>query len=64
MVVKTGKEAVAVQSRPATSFSWMPDARMDGFEATSIIRDAGIGGGHTPIIALTAHAMAGTANAV
>jgi CheY-like chemotaxis protein len=62
VAVKTGKEAVTVwKGQPCDVILMdvqMPD--MDGFEATSIIREAErISGGHTPIIALTAHAMAG-----
>ena len=62
VVVKTGKEAVAVWKRQPFDVILMDVQmpEMDGFEATSIIREAErISGGHTPIIALTAHAMAG-----
>jgi len=61
-IAQNGKEAVAAHS--AETFDLvlmdvqMPE--MDGFEATAAIRrqDA-IGGIHTPIIAMTAHAMKG-----
>jgi CheY-like chemotaxis protein len=60
--VNTGKEAVALwKCQPFDVILMdvqMPE--MDGFEATSAIREAErLSGGHTPIIALTAHAMAG-----
>jgi CheY-like chemotaxis protein len=63
VVVKTGKEAVAIWKRQPFDVILMDVQmpEMDGFEATSIIREAEriSSGGHTPIIALTAHAMAG-----
>jgi len=62
VVVKTGKEAVAVWKRQPFDVILMDVQmpEMDGFEATSSIREAErITGGHTPIIALTAHAMTG-----
>jgi CheY-like chemotaxis protein len=62
VVVKTGKEAVAVWKRQPFDVILMDVQmpEMDGFEATSIIREVErVTGGHTPIIALTAHAMTG-----
>jgi two-component system, sensor histidine kinase and response regulator len=60
VVVKTGKEALAVWQREPFDLILMDVQmpEMDGFEATSAIRAAErIKGGHTPIIAMTAHAM-------
>jgi CheY-like chemotaxis protein len=62
VVAKTGKEALAVWKREPFDVVLMDVQmpEMDGFEATSAIREAErITGGHTPIIAMTAHAMAG-----
>jgi two-component system, sensor histidine kinase and response regulator len=62
VVARTGKEALAAWTRERFDIIFMdvqmPD--MDGFEATGAIRQAErLKGGHTPIIAMTAHAMAG-----
>jgi two-component system, sensor histidine kinase and response regulator len=62
VVAKTGKEALAVWKREPFDVILMDVQmpEMDGFEATSAIREAErITGGHTPIIAMTAHAMTG-----
>jgi PAS domain S-box-containing protein len=62
VAVKTGNEAVALWKRQPFDIILMDVQmpEMDGFEATSIIREAErLNGGHIPIIALTAHAMAG-----
>ena len=62
VVVKTGKEALAAWKREPFDVILMDVQmpEMDGFEATSAIREAErLTGGHTPIIALTAHAMTG-----
>jgi two-component system sensor histidine kinase/response regulator len=62
MVVKTGKEALAAWKRESFDVILMDVQmpEMDGFEATSAIREAErITGGHTRIIAMTAHAMTG-----
>jgi two-component system sensor histidine kinase/response regulator len=62
VVVKTGKEALAAWKRASFDVILMDVQmpEMDGFEATSAIREAErITGGHIPIIAMTAHAMTG-----
>jgi two-component system, sensor histidine kinase and response regulator len=62
VVVKTGKEALAAWKRESFDVILMDVQmpEMDGFEATSAIREAErITGGHTRIIAMTAHAMTG-----
>jgi len=61
-VTKTGKEALAAWEREPFDLILMDIQmpEMDGFEATAAIREAErIKGGHTPIVAMTAHAMAG-----
>ena len=61
VVVPNGKEAVAAYgSQPFDVIlmdAQMPE--MDGFEATAAIREREAPGTHTPIVALTAHAMMG-----
>jgi PAS domain S-box-containing protein len=62
VVTKTGKEALAAWEREPFDLVLMDIqmSEMDGFEATAAIREAErIKGGHTPIVAMTAHAMAG-----
>ena len=65
VVVENGRLAVelAAQQRFDLIPMDLQMPRMDGFEATARIRAAetaaGEGGGHIPIIALTAHAMRG-----
>jgi two-component system, sensor histidine kinase and response regulator len=62
VLAKTGKEALAAWEREPFDLILM-DVQMpelDGFEATAAIREAErIKGGHTPIVAMTAHAMEG-----
>ncbi len=62
-IVNNGQEAVAAFARRQFDLVLMDIQMpvMDGFEATQAIRDLGknSGGRHTPIIALTAHAMTG-----
>jgi two-component system, sensor histidine kinase and response regulator len=62
VVAKTGKEALAAWQRARFDLILMDIQmpEMDGFEATAAIREVErIKGGHTPIVAMTAHAMAG-----
>jgi two-component system, sensor histidine kinase and response regulator len=62
VVAKTGKEALAAWTREPFDLILMDVSmpEMDGFEATAAIRSAErLKGGHTPIIAMTAHAMEG-----
>jgi CheY-like chemotaxis protein len=62
VVARTGKEALAAWTREPFDLILMDVQmpEMDGFEATAAIRAAERSkGGHTPIIAMTAHAMAG-----
>jgi two-component system, sensor histidine kinase and response regulator len=62
VVTKTGKEALAAWEREPFDLILMDIQmpEMDGFEATAAIREAErIKGGHIPIVAMTAHAMAG-----
>jgi two-component system sensor histidine kinase/response regulator len=62
VVARNGKEALAAWTREPFDLILMDVQmpEMDGFEATAAIREAErIKGGHTPIIAMTAHAMAG-----
>jgi two-component system, sensor histidine kinase and response regulator len=62
VVARTGKEALAAWTREPFDIILMDVQmpEMDGFEATAAIRAAErLKGGHTPIIAMTAHAMAG-----
>ena len=62
VIAKTGKEALAAWTREPLDLILMDVQmpEMDGFEATAAIREAErLKGGHTPIIAMTAHAMAG-----
>ncbi|MGH8064895.1 MAG: response regulator [Candidatus Entotheonellia bacterium] len=62
VVARTGKEALAAWNREPFDLILMDVQmpEMDGFETTAAIREAErIKGGHTPIIAITAHAMAG-----
>jgi two-component system, sensor histidine kinase and response regulator len=62
VAVKTGKEALAIWKHEPFDIVLMDVQmpEMDGFEATSAIREIErITGGHTPIIAMTAHAMTG-----
>jgi two-component system, sensor histidine kinase and response regulator len=62
VAVKTGKEALAIWKHEPFDVVLMDVQmpEMDGFEATSAIREVErITGGHTPIVAMTAHAMAG-----
>jgi two-component system, sensor histidine kinase and response regulator len=61
-VARTGKEALAAWTREPFDLILMDVQmpEMDGFEATAAIRTAErLKGGHTPIIAMTAHAMVG-----
>jgi len=61
-VVGNGAEAVAMSERESYDVVLM-DVQMpevDGFAATALIRQREAGGGrHIPIVAMTAHAMAG-----
>jgi two-component system, sensor histidine kinase and response regulator len=62
VVAKAGKEALAAWQRARFDLILMDIQmpEMDGFEATAAIREVErIKGGHTPIVAMTAHAMAG-----
>jgi two-component system sensor histidine kinase/response regulator len=62
VVAKTGKEALTAWKRQTFDLILMDVQmpEMDGFETTAAIRAAERStGGHTPIIAMTAHAMAG-----
>jgi two-component system, sensor histidine kinase and response regulator len=62
VVARTGKEALAAWTREPFDLILMDVQmpEMDGFEATAAIRAAErLKGGHTPIIAMTAHAMEG-----
>jgi two-component system sensor histidine kinase/response regulator len=62
VVARTGKEALAAWTREPFDLILMDVQmpEMDGFEATAAIRAAERSkGSHTPIIAMTAHAMAG-----
>jgi PAS domain S-box-containing protein len=62
VLAKTGKEALAAWNHETFDLVLMDVQmpEMDGFETTAAIRDAErLKGGHTWIIAMTAHAMAG-----
>jgi CheY-like chemotaxis protein len=62
VVARTGKEGLAAWTREPFDLILMDVQmpEMDGFEATAAIREAErLKGGHTPIIAMTAHAMTG-----
>jgi two-component system, sensor histidine kinase and response regulator len=62
VVASTGKAALTAWKRERFDLILMDVQmpEMDGFEATAVIRQAErLTGGHTPIVAMTAHAMAG-----
>jgi len=62
IAVGTGREALETWRRERVDAIFMDVQmpEMDGFEATAAIRDAErAGGGHVPIVAMTAHAMQG-----
>ena len=63
-IAANGKQALAALNGPEASFDLvLMDVQMpvmDGFETTALIREGEkAGGGHLPIIALTAHAVGG-----
>ncbi len=60
-LAENGHEAVEKwrSFRPDIVFMDISMPGMDGKEATRLIREAEVGRGHTPIVAMTAHAMAG-----
>ncbi len=60
-LVENGHEVVKKwrSFRPDIVFMDISMPGMDGKEATRLIREAEVGRGHTPIVAMTAHAMAG-----
>ena len=61
-IASSGREALAALERERFDLALMDVqmANMDGFETTAIIREREkTAGGHLPIIAMTAHAMAG-----